>query len=53
MFTISLDLKTSIIDRIKSFTENLEDIFFNQKDCPCQGGCGTYTEPCGSCSYHR
>lgn len=52
MFAISLDLKTSILDKIKSFSTEMKDVFFAQKDCSCSGSCGTYVEPCGCCSYH-
>lgn len=52
MFTVSLELKQTMLDRLKSFAANIRDTYFANKDCSCSGGCGTYKEPCGCCSYH-
>ncbi len=52
MFSISLNLKNSILEKLKSFSSQAESILYSQKDCSCSGACGTYVEPCGCCSYH-
>ena len=52
MFTVSVTLKNSIVDRLKLVEKEVHDLVFKSGDCSCSGSCGTYVEPCGCCAYH-